>query len=85
MCKDYLSYELICVRIALALCVDVRFVKLFPIMPGWDDVEFGGGFETIAVWFKSSPLPIKKLVDCESSPSSLADESSREKRLWLST
>lgn len=28
-------------------------------------------------WFKYSPLPIMKTVDCESPPSSLADESSR--------
>lgn len=47
-------------------------------MPTWDDVEFEGGLEIKAVWFKSSPLPIEKLVDCESPPSSLADESSRE-------
>lgn len=28
-------------------------------------------------WFEYSPLPIVKTVDCESPPSSLADESSR--------
>lgn len=28
-------------------------------------------------WFKNSPPPIIKMVDCESPPSSLADESSR--------
>lgn len=32
---------------------------------------------TGGIWFKYSPLPIMKTVDCESPPSSLADESSR--------
>lgn len=39
---------------------------------------------TTGVWFKYSPLPIIKTVDWESPPSSLADESSRAKRPWLS-
>lgn len=36
------------------------------------------------IWFKYSPLPIIKTVDCESPPSSLADESSRAYLPWLS-
>lgn len=40
---------------------------------------------TTGVWFKYSPLPIIKTVDWESPPSSLADESSRAYRPWLSS
>lgn len=30
--KTNLSFELICVKIALALCVDIKFVKLFELV-----------------------------------------------------
>lgn len=74
------------VRIMLLFnCDEAKLLILLLFASGVDvpvgelvDVVVGGVVGvTGGIWFKYSPLPITKTVDCESPPSSLADESSR--------
>lgn len=65
-------------------CDDAKLLLLILLFAIGTDVTgatfvgvVGDCVTTGGIWFKYSPLPIMKTVDCESPPSSLADESSR--------